>query len=112
MTGRGHEDGAGGTRNTDRNGTTSALPRRSDGRSGRPSSCARFDRLMVNFQRMESVKLQRAHLRQHLLGMAIDLHIAPNLDDPATGSDQKGGPKNALEGLAIHRFFATDSVAV
>ena len=50
------------------------------------------------------------NLRQHLLGMPIHLHIAPDLDDPAIGPDQKSGPKNALEGLAVHRFFAPDPV--
>src|SRR3954451_8602773 len=42
--------------------------------------------------------------------MAVDLYIAPDLQDAAIGADQKRGAKNAMEGLSVHRFFAPNAV--
>src|ERR1019366_9010290 len=44
--------------------------------------------------------------------MAIDLHIAPDPLDPAIRADQNRCAKNAMEGLAIHGFFAPDAVSL
>src|ERR1700692_3342048 len=47
---------------------------------------------------------------EHLIGMAVDLHIAPDLDDAAVGPDQNRRTKYALEGSAIHGFFTPNAV--
>src|SRR5258706_13990008 len=60
---------------------------------------------MVNFQRMADKSRASRHCK-HLVGMAIDLHIAPDLHDLAVWADQNGCSKNALEGPAIHGFFS------
>jgi hypothetical protein len=47
---------------------------------------------------------------KHLVGMAVDLDVTPDLDDPAVGADQNRCTKYALEDFAIHGFFAPDAV--
>src|SRR6266403_3742207 len=66
---------------------------------------------MVNFQRMADESRASRH-RKHLVGMAIDLHIAPDLYDLAVWADQNRCAKNALEGPAIHGFFSPGTVSL
>src|SRR6476659_8444776 len=61
---------------------------------------------------MRTLKLQGLHHGQYLVGMTIDLDIAPNPDDPAVRPDQNRGANNAEESLAIHRFFAPHPVGL
>src|SRR5580704_3858683 len=49
-------------------------------------------------------------LGQHLIGMAVDLDVAPDPQHPAIGVDQNRGPRYSKEGPAIHRFFAPDPI--
>src|ERR1700677_3881920 len=42
--------------------------------------------------------------------MAVDPDIAPDFDQPAVGADQNRCTKDALESLAIHGFFAPDTI--
>src|SRR5246127_94844 len=109
--GRGHGDGAGGTRNIDQNGSTSALPRRSDASSVRPNLWERFEPYMVNFLEMGfltallELSSQRSSRLQYRVGMAVDFHMAPDAGDMAVGADQHRGAKNPEEASAVHGFF-------
>jgi len=42
--------------------------------------------------------------------MAFNPHVAPDFEDFAVSPDQNRGAKNALEGSAIHRFFAPRAI--
>src|ERR1700722_2199444 len=44
--------------------------------------------------------------------MAIDPDMAPDPEDPSIRPNQNRGSKNAMEGLAIHGFFAPDAVGL
>src|SRR6185312_2560790 len=108
-------DRAGGvwdTRNIARNGTTSALPRRSDDNSVRPKLRSRLDRVMVNFSKTgpPGPALSFARRGEHLFGMAIDLHTAPDSLDPAIAADQNGCANDPKERFAIHGFFAPGTI--
>ena len=50
--------------------------------------------------------------RQHLVGMAVDLHMAPDPDNATVFSNQNCCAKNAEEGPAIHGFFAPDAIGL
>src|SRR5258705_7633289 len=67
---------------------------------------------MVNFQRTEPDKSRAPRRCKHLVSMAIDLHIAPDLCDPAVCADQNGGGKMPLEGPAIHGFLSPRPVSL
>src|SRR6185503_9929086 len=54
--------------------------------------------------------LERPRRRQHRIGMAIDLHMPPDLRDHAVGADQHRGSKNPKEGPAVHGFFAPSPI--
>ena len=105
-TGHDHgDDGAGGTRNDDRNGTTSALPRRSERSSVRLNLRGRFDPVMVNFWEMEPGKSKAlCGCGQHLVGMAVDPDIAPDPGDPAIGADQNRCANNPRKVLPYMDF--------
>src|ERR1700722_5196449 len=62
--------------------------------------------------RKERQKSEAACRRKHLIGVAIDLYIAPDLQDPAIGADQHRRTNNALEGPAIHRFFTPGAIGL
>src|SRR3984885_1760834 len=47
---------------------------------------------------------------KHLVGMAVDLDMTPDFDDPAVGADQNRCTKYTLESSAIHGFFAPNAV--
>src|SRR5262245_31171602 len=47
---------------------------------------------------------------KHFLGVTVDLHAIPPLDDLAVGADQVGGPRHAHVLLAVHRLFLPDAV--
>src|SRR5450631_3811676 len=57
-------------------------------------------------------RLQRPDGGKYVVGVAVDFHMAPDADDPAILADQHGGAKNALEGPAIHGFFAPDAIGL
>src|SRR5258708_28520385 len=61
---------------------------------------------------MEPGKLRGARGCQHVVGMAVDPDIAPDLYDPAIRVDQNRCAKNALKGPAIHGFFAPGTVSL
>src|SRR5258708_15450454 len=67
---------------------------------------------MVNFQRTEPDKSRAPRRCKHLVSMAIDLHIAPDLCDPAVCADQNRRAKNPLEGPAIHGFLSPRTVSL
>src|ERR1700743_89081 len=81
--GRGRAGDAGGTRNIDRNGSTSALPRRSEASSVRPNLREGFDPHMVNFPEMRLFPShsERSSSFQYRIGMALDFHVAPDARD-------------------------------
>src|SRR6185312_16191749 len=64
------------------------------------------------FRKRGRCKLQGANRREHLIGMAVDSHVAPDADDPAILADQYGGATNALERPPIHGFFTPGSVGL
>ena len=61
---------------------------------------------------MEPLKLERPNGGEHVVGMAIHFHMAPDFDHPAIRADQNGRAKNALEGLAVHGFFSPYAVGL
>src|SRR6478736_1149642 len=67
---------------------------------------------MVNFQRTEPDKSRAPRRCKHLVSMAVDLHIAPDLCDPAVCADQNRRAKNSLEGPAIHGFLSPGPVSL
>src|SRR3979490_139770 len=60
---------------------------------------------------MERLKLERLDGGEHGIGMAIDLDMAPAPGDSAIRTDQNHCAKNAMEGPAIHGFFAPSAVS-
>ena len=53
---------------------------------------------------MGPLKLKGTGGRKHVIGMAVDLHIAPYPGDPAVGADQNRGAKDAL-GRSCHTWI-------
>src|SRR5450756_2543959 len=64
----------------------------------------------VSILRETERALKRPDCGQYLVGMPVDLHIAPDIQHAAIRADQNRGANNAEEGPAIHRFFAPDPV--
>src|SRR5258708_26114146 len=49
---------------------------------------------------------------QDLGGMALDLHLRPNMGNAAVRPDQKSRPKNPSEAFAVHGLFAPAPVTL
>src|SRR5690348_14171622 len=112
--GRGHGDGAGGTRNIDRNGSTSALPRRSEV-VPYGQICGRnltLTWLIFRKWAVPDVLSERARRLQYRISVAIYLNAPPDPGDVAIGADQYRGTKNPEEGSAIHGFFAPGAIGL
>src|ERR1051325_3224692 len=97
------------TRNIDPKGTSSALPRRSETASVRLNLRRDLTPSWLIFGE-QNPRSQCPGRGQHLVGVAIDLHIAPQSGNPAVAINQNRCAKNAEEGLAVHRFLAPDAV--
>src|ERR1700744_613896 len=65
---------------------------------------------MVNFSRMTARRSCRLSCGENVVGMSVDLHTAPDFKDLAVYADQNRGAKDALEGPAIHGFFAPGAI--
>jgi hypothetical protein len=50
--------------------------------------------------------------RKHLIGMAVDLHVAPDFRKPAIRSDQNRAANDSEKRLAIHGFFAPGAIGL
>src|SRR5712692_10796418 len=49
---------------------------------------------------------------EHFGGVALDLHLSPDVGDPAVRAEQESGPNNPHEDLAVHGFFAPDAIGL
>ena len=59
---------------------------------------------MVNFSRMAASPSGGLGGSKHVVGMAIDFHMAPDPDDFTVRSDQNRGAKDTHEGLPYMDF--------
>jgi hypothetical protein len=88
------------------------------GRNGslRPNCRSNLGRSWLIFRKRERSNLTgwlKTSCRcQHLVGMAVDADVAPDLRRLAVGPDQHRGAKNPKEALAIHGFFAPGAIGL
>src|SRR5690349_13092497 len=47
---------------------------------------------------------------KHLIGMAVDLDVAPHLGHAPVGPNQNRGPNDSEESSAIHRLFTPGAI--